>query len=119
MAGLIDLSELQEQVILVAVNASGEEDTNASLDELEELACTAGAVSIGRMIQNREKVHPGTYLGKGKIDELRELLWDTKATGIICDDEFKPGPAEKSGGCPGYKGHGSHYGDTGYFCSQS
>ena len=90
MAGLIDLSELQEQVILVAVNASGEEDTNASLDELEELACTAGAVSIGRMIQNREKVHPGTYLGKGKIDELRELLWDTKATGIICDDELSP-----------------------------
>ena len=90
MAELIDLSELQEKVILVAVSTAEEEDTPASLDELEELASTAGAVTVARIIQNREKVHPGTYLGKGKIDEVRELLWDTRATGVICDDELSP-----------------------------
>ena len=90
MAELIDLSELQEKVILVAVSTAEEEDTPASLDELEELASTAGAVTAARIIQNREKVHPGTYLGKGKIDEVRELLWDTRATGVICDDELSP-----------------------------
>ena len=78
MAELIDLSELQEKVILVAVSTAEEEDTPASLDELEELASTAGAVTVARIIQNRERVHPGTYLGKGKIDEVRELLWDTR-----------------------------------------
>ena len=90
MAELIDLSELQEKVILVAVSTAEEEDTPASLDELEELASTAGAVTVARIIQNRERVHPGTYLGKGKIDEVRELLWDTRATGVICDDELSP-----------------------------
>ena len=84
------MSELQEKVILVAVSTAEEEDTPASLDELEELASTAGAVTVARIIQNRERVHPGTYLGKGKIDEVRELLWDTRATGVICDDELSP-----------------------------
>ena len=75
---------------MVAVSTAEEEDTPASLDELEELASTAGAVTVARIIQNRERVHPGTYLGKGKIDEVRELLWDTRATGVICDDELSP-----------------------------
>ena len=35
-------------------------------------------------------IHPGTYVGKGKIDEIKELLWETEATGIICDDELTP-----------------------------
>lgn len=51
---------------------------------------TAGAVTVGRVIQNREMIHPGTYVGKGKIDEIKELLWETEATGIICDDELSP-----------------------------
>ena len=66
------------------------DDTESSLDELEELVKTAGGVVAGRLIQNREKIHPGTYLGKGKIDELRELIWETDATGIVCDDELSP-----------------------------
>ena len=60
------------------------------MDELEELASTAGAVTVGKVIQNRENVHPGTYLGKGKIEEVKELLWELDATGIICDDELSP-----------------------------
>lgn len=77
-------------MILVGVSFMEGEDTEQSLDELEELAYTAGAQAVGRLIQNREAPHPGTYLGKGKIEELRELIWETDATGIICDDELSP-----------------------------
>lgn len=87
---LYDVAESAERVILVGVSLSDGQDMEKSLDELEELANTAGAISVGRMIQNRELVHPGTYLGKGKIEELKELIWETEATGIICDDELSP-----------------------------
>ena len=87
---LYDLKETKERVILVGVQADDNEDTEKSLDELEELAQTAGAETVGRIIQNREQIHPGTYVGKGKLDEIRNLLWETDATGIICDDELSP-----------------------------
>ena len=58
--------------------------------ELGELANTAGAQVAGTVIQRRESIHPGTYIGKGKIEEVRQLLWETDATGIICDDELSP-----------------------------
>lgn len=90
MAELIELKEEKEKVILVAANTGGEDDTEASVEELSELAKTAGAITVGRVIQNRESVHPGTYLGKGKIEEVKELIWETEATGIICDDELSP-----------------------------
>ncbi len=90
MAELIEIKDTEERVILVGVNASDGEDTESSLDELEELVKTAGGTAVGRLIQNRERIHPGTYLGKGKLDELRELLWETGATGIVCDDELSP-----------------------------
>ncbi len=92
MAEMIELKEQEERVILVAVSTGEDDDTAASVDELEELASTAGAVTVGKVIQNRENVHPGTYLGKGKIEEVKELLWELDATGIICDDELsEPG----------------------------
>ncbi len=87
---LYEIEEQAERVLLVGVSLSDGQDMDASLDELEELANTAGAVSVGRMIQNRELVHPGTYLGKGKIEELKNLIWETGATGVICDDELSP-----------------------------
>lgn len=90
MAEMIELMEQEERVILVAVSTGEDDDTAASVDELEELASTAGAVTVGKVIQNRENVHPGTYLGKGKIEEVKELLWELDATGIICDDELSP-----------------------------
>ena len=90
MAELIDLKELEERVILIAVSTSDDDDTKESLDELEELADTAGAVTVDKIIQNRESVHPGTYLGKGKIEEVRERVWELGATGVICDDELSP-----------------------------
>lgn len=90
MAELYDLKEVEEKVILIAVRTSDEDDTEACLDELEELVKTAGAVTVAKVIQNREKVHPGTYLGKGKIEEVREMVWDLGATGVVCDDELSP-----------------------------
>ena len=77
---LYDLKETKERVILVGVQADDNEDTEKSLDELEELAQTAGAETVGRIIQNREQIHPGTYVGKGKLDEIKNLLWETDAT---------------------------------------
>lgn len=91
MADLIEIGEVEERVVLFAADmGSGEDDVEASLDELEALAATAGAVSVGRLVQNRDKIHPGTYLGKGKVDELKELVWELDATGVVCDDELSP-----------------------------
>ena len=84
------IEEIQEQVILVGVQLDENDNVKESLDELEELADTAGAQTVGKIIQNRETVHPGTYIGKGKIEEVRALMMATDATGIICDDELSP-----------------------------
>ncbi len=90
MAELIELKEIEEKLILFAVNTGQEDDTKECLDELEELVKTAGAVYVGRVIQNREQAHSGTYLGKGKLEEVKELIWEMDATGVVCDDELSP-----------------------------
>lgn len=102
MADLYTTEESKEKVILVAVQLgedantgrrAGDEvflDVEASLDELEELAQTAGAETVGKMIQNREGIHPGTYIGKGKLAELREMIRKTGADTVVCDDELSP-----------------------------
>ena len=87
---MIELKKVEETVILTAVCSGSEEETAASLRELEDLVSTAGAKTLGVLVQNRENVHPGTYLGKGKLDELREMIWEKGATGIVCDDELSP-----------------------------
>ena len=90
MTGFEILQEVEERVILVGVSTGEGDDTEQSLDELEELAKTAGAVTVGRVIQNREQIHPGTYIGTGKIAEVQQLAYEVEATGIICDDELSP-----------------------------
>lgn len=90
MTGFEILQEVEERVILVGVSTGEGDDTEQSLDELEELAKTAGAVTVGRVIQNREQIHPGTYIGTGKITEVQQLAYEVEATGIICDDELSP-----------------------------
>ena len=87
---MIELGKETERVILVGVSLTEQEDTRKSLDELKDLASTAGAETVGTVIQSRDQVHPGTYVGKGKIDEIKDLLWELNATGIICDDELSP-----------------------------
>ena len=91
MAELYENKEAaRERVILVGVCTRENENVEESLDELAELADTAGAEAVGRVIQNRESMHPGTYIGSGKIDEVRELAAALQADGVICDDELAP-----------------------------
>ncbi|MFR8548185.1 MAG: GTPase HflX [Lachnospiraceae bacterium] len=87
---MTELKAIQERVILVGVQQAVGDDTEESVRELGDLAETAGASAVASVIQKRERIHPGTYIGKGKLDEVRRLLWETEATGIICDDELSP-----------------------------
>lgn len=79
-----------ERVILVGISERNGDDTESSLAELAELAATAGAEVVGTVIQNLEHMHPGTYVGTGKLEEIRDMIWEKEATGIICDDELSP-----------------------------
>lgn len=79
-----------EKVILVAVASDPEENADESLDELEELVRTAGAKVVGRLVQNLEHINNATYIGSGKVSELKDLLWENEATAIVCDDELSP-----------------------------
>lgn len=90
MGELFESEQMKERVILVGVQTQGQDDVFWSLLELEELAQTAGAEVVARIVQNREGIHPATYVGKGKIEEIRQMLYMVEATGIICDDELSP-----------------------------
>lgn len=86
----IVLEDFKERVILVGVSEQDGDDAEDSLAELAELVKTAGASVAGTLIQKRELIHPGTYVGTGKVAEIAELLEHTGATGIACDDELSP-----------------------------
>lgn len=90
MAEIIEIEEIVEKVILVGVSEQDGDDAEDSLAELAELVKTAGAVVAGTLIQNRELIHPGTYVGTGKVHEIAELVEESGATGIVCDDELTP-----------------------------
>ena len=90
MAELIETKEAEEKVILVAVCTGDALATEQSLDELAELVKTAGAASISRVVQNLDHALSGTYIGTGKIEEIRNLAFELGATGIVCDDELTP-----------------------------
>ena len=83
-----ETEHIEEKVILAGIDTGNPDQAQRSLDELAELAKTAGAEVAGRLIQARESAHPATYIGKGKLEELKDLIWETDATGIICDDEL-------------------------------
>lgn len=90
MAEIIKNEEIEEKVILVAVSENDGDDAEDSVAELEELVNTAGAKVVGVLIQKRERIHPALYVGTGKVDEIAELIGQTNATGIVCDDELSP-----------------------------
>ena len=91
MEKMYETAQKPERVILVGVNEGGDEkEVRESLDELGELVKTAGAEPVAVLVQNREKIHPGTYIGKGKIEDLRNAISLSQATGIVCDDELSP-----------------------------
>ena len=83
-----ETKEIVEKVILLGVDVG--DDTKESVKELAELVDTAGAIVLDSIIQSRERIHPGTYLGKGKIEEVRERIERLDATGVVCDDELTP-----------------------------
>ncbi|NCB92587.1 MAG: GTPase HflX [Clostridia bacterium] len=87
---MYEIEEQIERVILAGVQTYESDDMVQSLFELRELVETAGAVSVGSVIQSRESAHPATYLGKGKLEEIKELIYNLDATGVVCDDELTP-----------------------------
>ena len=90
MAKPQEIEEIEEKVILVGVSEQEGDDAEDSVTELAELVKTAGATVVGTLIQKRETIHPGTYVGTGKVDEIALLIAQTGATGIVCDDELSP-----------------------------
>ena len=83
-----ETKEIVERVILLGVDVG--DDTKESVKELADLVGTAGAIVLDSIIQTRERIHPGTYLGKGKIEEVKERVMELDATGVVCDDELTP-----------------------------
>lgn len=90
MAKPQEIEEIEEKVILVGVSEQEGDDAEDSVTELAELVKTAGATVVGALIQKRETIHPGTYVGTGKVEEIALLIAQTGATGIVCDDELSP-----------------------------
>ena len=74
MAEIIELEDQIEKVILVGVSEQDEDDAEDSVAELAELVRTAGAVVVGTLIQKRELMHPGTYVGTGKVAEIAAMI---------------------------------------------
>lgn len=90
MAKPQEIEEIEEKVILVGVSEQEGDDAEDSVTELAELVKTAGATVVGTLIQKRGTIHPGTYVGTGKVEEIAQLIAQTGATGIVCDDELSP-----------------------------
>jgi GTP-binding protein HflX len=77
----------RQRAFMIAALPAGDDD---ALAELEELLRTAGVAAVGRTIQHRDKPHPNTYLGPGKLEELAEELKTADANLVACDDELSP-----------------------------
>lgn len=90
MAELVSTAEASERVLVIAVRRAEQDGTEESLRELGELLHTAGAECVGTMIQNRDRADNAGYFGKGKTEELKQLIWETEATGVAADDELSP-----------------------------
>ncbi|MBO5523714.1 MAG: GTPase HflX, partial [Roseburia sp.] len=90
MPELFEIEEVEEKVVLVGVSEQEGDDAEDSVAELAELVKTAGAAVVGTLIQRRELIHPGTYVGTGKMQEIAEMIESLGATGIVCDDELSP-----------------------------
>ena len=90
MAETFEIEEMKEKVVLVGVSEQDGDDAEDSVAELAELVKTAGAQVDRTLIQKRALIHPGTYVGTGKVQEIAELVEQTGATGIVCDDELSP-----------------------------
>jgi GTP-binding protein HflX len=91
-ATLIDRT-VREKIVIVGVQLPGatEEFVDASLDELELLVDTAGADVVGRLVQRRDAPDHTWYIGKGKVEELKEICLAVDADTVVFDNELSPG----------------------------
>ena len=90
MTELYELEERAERLVLVGVAVGDEVTTQDSLTELAELVQTAGGLPVGQFIQNRAGFDIATYIGSGKVAELKQYLIMMDADGIVCYDELTP-----------------------------
>lgn len=90
MTESLKIEKIKEKVILVGVSFREGDDTDDSMTELAELVETAGAEVVGMTVQGRANIHPGTYVGSGKLQEIRHMISDLQADGVVCDDELSP-----------------------------
>ena len=83
---------IREKIVLVGVTLEGHDDdaTEESLDELERLVDTAGADVVARLTQRRHAPDPATYIGKGKVDELKATCLALDADTVVFDNELAP-----------------------------
>lgn len=87
---MIETKQKEQKFILVGVAAGDEAAARESLKELELLVHTAGGEAADRIIQNLDHPNPATYVGSGKLEEIRILVHSYEADGIVCDDELSP-----------------------------
>lgn len=85
--GQVSRGRARQRAYLIAAPPDGQEH---ELQELRELLRTAGVAAVGELIQRREHPHPNTYLGPGKLEELKGQLSDADANLVACDDELSP-----------------------------
>ena len=88
----VDLDVVQQRALLVGtgIGTRDEDAAEASLDELELLVDTAGAIPVDAVLQRRDKPDPATYIGSGKAEELREMAEALDVDLVVFDDELTP-----------------------------
>ena len=86
---MIDNETKTEKIIMVGVSRD-DSDIDRSLDELSELIKTAGGEVVGRITQNLDNFNNKTYVGSGKLDEIKQFIDILEADAICCDDELSP-----------------------------
>ena len=90
---MIELTPPVERAFLIGAplkRSAARHQTAEHLEELERLADTAGAVVVGELVQLIDRPNPATYLGTGKIEEVKQRVADTGATLLLFDDELTP-----------------------------
>ena len=89
--GLLDRT-FRERIVLVGVTRGGQtrEETEASLDELEQLVDTAGADVLDRVVQRLDRPDPATFVGRGKVNEIAEASLAIDSDTVVFDDELTP-----------------------------
>ena len=93
MSEMLVNEDVKERFILIGVQTAERSEMipmEDSLVELEELVQTAGGDSVACVVQNAQRIHPGTYMGSGKLEEVRQMLAMYDADGVVCDDELSP-----------------------------